>query len=277
MGLSKEQLVFFPTDQADSDNVGAYLTDAAGNLLTSTLLSGKQALDVNIANDTFQIDVGTADKSTFTYGTSVEQPIGGVFQDTSPTLTAGQTGAVRLTSFRAMHNNLRDSSGNELLGQKVMASSIPVVIASDQTPVQVVGNVADNAADSGNPVKIGYRAIVGSPPAAVGASNDRADAISDKFRRIYVNDGADISAKAQNITVGTTAAALPSALSGRRNLMIQNLGAKAIYIGADNTVTSSNGLKVSSNATLEVEIGEDITLWAIGAGAGLDVRLFELA
>lgn len=126
--------VVIPTDQT------AYpvkMQDGSGNNLTSTLISGKQALDVNVADGTFQIDTGTADKSTFTYGTSIQQPIGGVFQDTSPTLTAGQSGAVRLTQFRAFHTNLRDSSGNELLGQKTMANSVPVAIASDQSAIPV--------------------------------------------------------------------------------------------------------------------------------------------
>lgn len=59
-------------------------------------------------------EIGVADESGFTFGTSLEQPIGGVYQDTNPTLSPGQTGAVRLTEYRAFHTNLRDSSGNEL-------------------------------------------------------------------------------------------------------------------------------------------------------------------
>jgi hypothetical protein len=59
-------------------------------------------------------EVGVADESSFTYGTSLEQPVGGVYQDTSPTLSAGETGAVRLTQYRAFHVNLRNSSGVEI-------------------------------------------------------------------------------------------------------------------------------------------------------------------
>jgi hypothetical protein len=100
-------------DVFESSDGGAYinLRDGAGTNLTSTLVSGKQALDVNVANS---IAVGTADKSTFTYGTSTFLPVGGVFQDTSPTLTAGQSGAFRLTANRGVHVNLRDPSGNAL-------------------------------------------------------------------------------------------------------------------------------------------------------------------
>lgn len=116
-------------------HVLANMSDGAGTALTSTLVSSKQALDVNVVAST---PPGVADKSTFTYGTSLEQPIGGVFQDTSPTVTAGQSGAVRMTANRGLHMNLRDSSGNELLGQKAMAASVPVVIASDQSNINVV-------------------------------------------------------------------------------------------------------------------------------------------
>jgi len=157
----------------------------------STDLSG--ALRVT---GSFAASIGIADKTTFTYGTTTQSPTGGVYQDTAPTLTAGQSGVVRLTQYRAFHVNLRDASGNEYLktnnnagasnnnfgvlpaiantsapsytdgyqvglstlltgalrsdisswfgsiaptvGQKAAASSIPVIIASDQTPINDV-------------------------------------------------------------------------------------------------------------------------------------------
>lgn len=83
------------------------IQDSAGNPLTS--LSG--SLNVNVTNG---LSTGAVDESAFTYGTSIEQPVGGVYQDTSPTLAAGETGAVRLTEYRAFHVNLRDSNGIEV-------------------------------------------------------------------------------------------------------------------------------------------------------------------
>ena len=59
-------------------------------------------------------EIGSPDKTAFVYGTTKEQTIGGVYQDTNPTLSAGTQGAVRLTGYRAFHVNLRDSSGNEI-------------------------------------------------------------------------------------------------------------------------------------------------------------------
>lgn len=100
-------------DVFESADGGVYINtrDGSGTAITSTTVSAKQALDVNVANS---ISVGVADKTTYTYGTSTFLPVGGVFQDTSPTLTAGQSGSGRLTANRGLHVNLRDASGNQL-------------------------------------------------------------------------------------------------------------------------------------------------------------------
>lgn len=115
-------LVAQPTAAALKATVN--IQDGAGTAITST----GGALDVNIKSGS----IGSADKSAFTYGTTQDQVVGGVFQDTSPTLTAGQQGAIRLNAQRGLHTNLRDSSGNELLAQRTSALSVPVVLASDQ-------------------------------------------------------------------------------------------------------------------------------------------------
>lgn len=162
-----------------SGRLGVKNYDAAGNGLTSTLISGKQALDVNLANT---IETGVADESSFTYGTSLEQPIGGVFQDTSPSISAGQTGAVRITANRAMHHNLRDSSGNELLGQKAMAASVPVAIASDQSAYPV-NQGSPNTVGSAWPVAIalGGSAVSSTNPFPVQLLNTPIGALVNKY------------------------------------------------------------------------------------------------
>lgn len=127
-----------PSQQASVDASGRMLTritDTGGTTLNST----SNALNVFVTNST---SGAVADKTAFTYGTTVDTIIGGVFQDTSPTLTAGQSGATRLTANRAFHVNLRDAAGNEKLGSSLSAASIPVVIASDQGAVTVTGTVA---------------------------------------------------------------------------------------------------------------------------------------
>lgn len=50
MAITLTKLVFDPTVPNNGANVGAYLRDATGNLITSTLIGSNQALDVNIIN-----------------------------------------------------------------------------------------------------------------------------------------------------------------------------------------------------------------------------------
>lgn len=95
-----------------SGNLFVNLQDGAGVALTSTLVGSDQALDVYLSGG--MVTVGVPDREVYVYGASAFQPVGGVFQDTGATLTAGQAGSARLTAQRGLHMNLRDSSGAEL-------------------------------------------------------------------------------------------------------------------------------------------------------------------
>lgn len=84
-------------------------------------------------------------------------------------------------------------------GQATMANSIPVAIASDQSAVPASqsgtwnvgtlttvtgGGVAHDAADSGNPIKVGGQARTTNPSAVADA--DRANFITDKLGKLVV-------------------------------------------------------------------------------------------
>lgn len=75
-----------------------------------------------------------ADEAAFTFGTTSQTPVGGVFQTTATNnaLTSGQMGAWQFTAQRAGFVNLRNASGTE--------------IGTSTTPVQVsLANTAANA------------------------------------------------------------------------------------------------------------------------------------
>src|SRR5579863_3092136 len=78
--------------------------DSMGRLNVNATLTGTVTIG----------EIGAADESDFFFGSSLQQTIGGVYQDTNPTLSEGEQGAVRLTQYRAFHTNLRDSNGNEI-------------------------------------------------------------------------------------------------------------------------------------------------------------------
>lgn len=96
--------------------------------------------------------------------------------------TQGLEDLKTLIVLAAGNNNIGDvdiaSLPNE--GQQTMANSISVAIASDQSVVGIGGNVAHSAADSGNPIKVGYKAIAhGTNPTAVDAA-ERTDAYANR-------------------------------------------------------------------------------------------------
>jgi len=95
-----------------------------------------------------------ADKTGFVYGTTVQTVIGGVYQDTSPTLTAGVQGAARVTEYRGLHINLRDASGVEIgtnttpvridptgtTTQPISAIELPLPTGASTEDAQITGN-----------------------------------------------------------------------------------------------------------------------------------------
>jgi len=101
--------------------------------------------------------ISQADLTAFFEAVTSFNPIGGERQDVTITIPNGKAGVARLTPFRAIHLNLRDSGGVELLGQKLMAGSVPVTVASDQPPIPTT-IVPSNAATG---ISTGIRTLGG--------------------------------------------------------------------------------------------------------------------
>lgn len=177
---------------------------------------------------------------------------------------------------------LQDGAGTALTSTLVGAKqSLDVNVASfTATDLHVDGTVADGVADANNPVKIGSRAFSGAL-SAIGAAGERADGLSDMYRRIMVTVAPQVSVKVQTATVGITAAKLLAAENaGRTWISLQNNGSQPIYIGADNTVTAdtaaTGGLQVPAHGgTLEMPLGDALSLWAISGTAGQKVAVLE--
>lgn len=87
------------------------IVDGSGNVIAST----SNNLDVQCANCSGS-GVSTADKATFTSGSSLFAGAGGFFQTTATAnpLTNGQQGVFQTTAQRALFTNMRNSSGSEI-------------------------------------------------------------------------------------------------------------------------------------------------------------------
>lgn len=82
--------------------------------------------------------------------------------------------------------------------------------------------------------------------------------------------------KAQAVTVGVAAAVLvASSLAARKVIMIKP--ASDIFIGENSGVTTASGFTITANTTLTLEVGPGVAIYAIGGGAGINVRVLEIS
>lgn len=299
--ITKEKLIYIEATPSDGDSVAAYLRTG-----TEALTSTGGALDVNVASST---GLGIfAEDAAHTSG-DLGQQILAVRNDAGTSLVSADgdyaplqvdaTGALRVAadiSVTSGSDKAEDAAhadgdiGTYVLGVRQDTLSASVSADGDYgslkldsigrlwTHGQNEGTVADDAADSGNPLKIGTRAVSGALT-AVSATGDRADAISDLYRRMWVNTAPNIAGSNAAVSVDTTAggvALFASPLAGRRKVEVQNLGNKAIFIGTG-TVTAANGVRIAAGGTYSTELGPDIALKAIAETGTCDVRVLQLA
>lgn len=205
-GLHLERLEFDPASPAAGPNVGAYLRAGSdGDKLTSTLLSGKEALDVNIAG-----------------------------------------------------------------------SDIDITVDLDLDDL-----VADDEVDTEDPLKIGSRSIAQSSVlAAISAAGDKANAISDLYRRIYTTSAPGVGWSAvSGTTSGTpsTATQVDTAKqAGRQYWMFQNQStSKEMYLGPSG-VSEASGIEVGKGATQVMSMGQALDLYVICGTASQPYRFVQV-
>lgn len=130
------------------------------------------------------------------------------------------------------------------LGQAVMADSVPVVIASDQSPLPIAG------------------AITGSVTPA----------------------GLRIAGRNTCMNVLNTATLLPAvALANRNAMAITNLSSEVLYIGFDTSVTANQaignnaGWEIGPNEGFNIDITNNIPLYGIVPIGPALIKIMELS
>lgn len=170
------------TTQPVSGTVSISGTVTVTGTVTVGNAAGASAVNIQDGGNSITVDGSVSLAAAIPAGTN---NIGDVDVLSLPALPAGSNNigdvdVLTLPALPAGTNNIGDvdivSLPNE--GQQTMANSISVAIASDQTVLPVGGNVAHNAADSGNPVKIGGKGVSAEPTAV--DANDRVDAYFDQ-------------------------------------------------------------------------------------------------
>jgi len=82
------------------------------------------------------------------------------------------------------------------------------------------------------------------------------------------------------VSVTTTAASLGAALAGRKRVMVQNLGNKAIFIGGTSDVASSGadkGIRIAAGGNMELPLGEGVALFAVAESGTQEVIFVQIA
>lgn len=173
MALGVRQAADAPLSGSDGD-YEPLQTDANGHLKVNV----KEMVTHPVTNaGTFAIQDSEklADNAAFTDGTTKVQPMGMVFDEVAGTaLTENDIAAPRIDAKRAIVVTLEDGTTR---GRRVTVSAAGAIAVDNSGNTQpVAGTVAHDAADSGNPVKVGGRARSSSVAAV--SSDDRVDFIA---------------------------------------------------------------------------------------------------
>jgi len=128
---TEERPMLFMTEDDGAAGLRAALFTTTESTVTNGQRLGVLSIGVDDGNDT--VAGATTDAAVTT--------------DVAGTLSAKLRGLVKWCAERMPAN----------LGQTTMAASLPVVVASDQSDLEVVGAAAEDAAASGNPVLVGGR------------------------------------------------------------------------------------------------------------------------
>lgn len=297
--LNKGKLVFDATQVADSDNVGAYLRSSDGTLITHTNVGGKDALDVNVANtidisatnldirdlshtqDSVRIGDGTdlalvsaagelqvRDNDANTSLDNIETSVGllddVVFTDNAAFTDGASKGAVVFGVDNSGNvQPFRFNASNELLVSADLVNSAEYA--------------EDSAHASGDIGLYTLSVREDTLSSSTSASGDYQSFKTDALGRLYINDASQTAAYGA-VSVGNTATDIVATdLVNRRKILIQNIDNKAVYIGTNASVTTSNGIRLDAGSALELDIAAGVNVHGITAAGTVAVRYLEIA
>lgn len=258
----------------DGASIAAYLVDSAGTLLTSTLVGGDQALDVNIVQSV--LPTGAATETTLA---SVLSELQGVTHAEDVAHVSGDLGVMGLA--------VRNDAGTSLVSADGDYSPLSVdangaLRVAGSFTVDEAGDYAEDSAHvSGD---VGYFTLGvrndNQATTMTSADGDYASFSVDDRGAMYVKDVAAKSNLQQIITVGTTAVALPaSPLAGRSSMFIQMLSSGQLYLGSA-TVTNTGatrGLQIGNGGFVNIDVGPGNLVYGIANAAGKEVAVWEFA
>ena len=140
------------------------------------------------------------------------------------------------------------------LGQGVMAGSMPVVIASDQSVLSIDDNGGSLTVDGTVAATQSGVWNVNTTPGGYGSWKVTAQSVT---------------------TTESELAATP--LASRLSVLVQNLGNDDIYLKEATGVSSSNAMKLPKGSSFEANLDDGSNLFAIADSSSSDIRVVEYA
>lgn len=285
-----------PTGAATETTLSAVNTKLPAALGQTTMAA---CLAVVLASDQSAVPIsGSVSVSNF----PATQPVSGTVAATqSGTWNINNlSGTVSLPTGAATETTLSAASAKlpATLGQKAMAASLAVVLASDQSAVSVsaaqsgtwnVTNVSGTvslptgAATSGNQSTIitSLSSIDAGIPAGLGQTTMSASmpvTIASDQSQVGVNFSSSSFLATQTPIATTATQVLASPLANRRSISIANLDASnRVWIGTSNGVLTTTGYVVEPKTTLSLPFNASVTsIYMIASTASVTVCLMEL-
>lgn len=263
MGIDKLDFDFSLGDLSENDNVGAFLRTSGGDLVTGQDLGGDHHANVaarlidengteySDANP-LPVDIGAASINVDIDHTEDSVRLG---DGTSFLTSTSENGDISL-DVHVSNSNIEVTQGTSpwVIGDGGGSITVDAV----DLDIRDLNSASDSVA------------AVQSGAWDVGISSWSAG-------EIEVKDTAD---SAQFITAAITPVATQlstSALAGRREIVIENLGSNACEVGLSG-VTFGSGFRVSKGSVLTLKASDSVDLYAIcDAGKASDLRIIELA
>ena len=239
MSINLDRLMFDPANAAEGANTGAYLRDASGNLLTSTLIGPKQSLDVNIANASVVVSATDLDIRDLTH----------------------------------VSDSVKIGDGVDFLAINADGS---INVNADISVVSGFEKLEDSAHASADVGAYMLGVIQGTLSASAG-DGDYGSIKTDLLGRQWMNRSGQTAAHAAVSVSSTATDIIATDLANRIKVIVQNLGTKIVYLGSSASVTVANGIQLGSGSSIELEVGPSVNLHGITASGTADVRYFEVA
>lgn len=195
------------------------------------------------------------------------------------------------SALQTTGNTFLSDINNKLptLGQKTSAGSVPVVIASDQSAIPVTGTVVATGSPTGVTAPAFAFEVAGINPSGnlegllvdnSGALIVNSSGTSTVTGTVTSNVAGLTAFQTSQYSIGITAVQItPTPLANRSSISLTVEAAPnvAVYIGTDNTVSTSTGYPLYDGSTIQLDLTPAGNIWAITATATQTIAALEIA